>query len=129
MPPIEPNFESNVGRDALRVWMDFWELNGRLRVDIVRKSGSNADPAKMIAPEISETVNPSVPAVMMDRDSEPYGDRAGEIPVARMKLELIDTVRETDFIRMSGVEYEIESVLETDAGDFAIWEVVCKRIG
>lgn len=129
MPPIEPNFEGNMSHDALRVWMDFWELTGSLRVDIVKRQASNGDPAKMISPEYTETVIHSVPAVMVDREPMPFSDRAGEIPVDHVKLEMIDTVRTTDFIRMSGVDYKVESVVENDAGDFAIWVVVCKRIG
>ena len=129
MPPLEPKFENNAGVDSLRVWMDFWELTGRLRVDIVKRSAADGDPAKLIAPEITETVIPSVPAVMMDRESMPFNDRAGEIPVDRIKLELIDTVRDSDYIRMNGIEYEIESALESDMGNFAIWAVVCRRIG
>jgi hypothetical protein len=128
MPPLEPKFENNAGVDSLRVWMDFWELTGRLRIDIVKRSESNGDAAKMVAPEITETVIPSVPAVMMDRESMPFNDRAGEIQVDRIKLELIDTVRSSDCIRMNGIEYEIESVQESEMGNFAIWTVVCRRI-
>ena len=128
MPPMEPNFKANTGHDALRVWMDFWDFTGSLRVDIIRRSGSNGDPAKMIAAVISETVIASVPAIVVDREESPYPDRAGEIPAGKIKIELIDTVRETDWLKMNDVEYEVDSVEEQGMGNFAIWVVKARRV-
>lgn len=128
MPPMESNFMANTGHDALRVWMDFWEFTGKLRVDIIRRSGSNGDPAKMIGTIISEAVIASVPAIVVDREEAPFTDHGGEIPVGKIKLELIDTVRETDWLKLNDVEYEVDSVEEQGMGNFAIWVVKARRV-
>jgi hypothetical protein len=128
MTPIEPNLESELGHDALRVWLDFWELTGRLRIDIVRRSKSNGDPAKLIQGELTETVIPSVPAILVGRNLDGITDRAGVIPSDTAKLEFIDVVRKTDRLRLNTVDYEVDWVQEKDMGDFAVYLVQAHRI-
>ena len=128
MTPIEPNLESEAGHDALRVWLDFWELTGRLRIDVVRRSKSNGDPAKMTPPEITELVIPAVPAILIGRNLDGITDSAGVIPSDTARLEFIDVVRKTDRLRLNTVDYEVDWVQEKDMGDFSIYLVQAHRI-
>jgi len=128
MTSMEPDLEAEVGHDALKVWIDFWELTGRMRIDIVRRSKSNGDPAKMTPPEVTELIIPAVPAIMVGRNLDGITDRAGVIPSDTLRLEFIDRVRNTDRLRMNSVDYEVDSVQEKDMGGFSIWIVRAHRI-
>jgi hypothetical protein len=128
MPPLEPHLDESVGSDALRVWIDHWELGGKLRVDILRRSPSGGDPPKMIPPEVSVVTIPAVPAIVIRSDVDPVTDRAGEMTVGEMKLEMIDCVHESDHLRIGDVEYEISGVQERDFGSFRAWVVRARRI-
>lgn len=128
MSPIEPKLEAETGYDALKVWMDFWELTGRLRVDIIQRSKTVGDPAKMIPGEVSEITIHAVPAILVGRNMDGITDRAGVIPSDTVKLEFIDRVRDTDRLRGNGVDYEIDWVQQKDMGDFVIWIVQAHRI-
>jgi len=128
MAPIEPRMEEAIGHDALKVWLDFWELTGRMRVDIIRRTGTGGDPAKMIPQAMSETVIRAAQAILVGSESDPVQDRAGEIPTSQLKLEFIDCVHRTDRLRINGFEHEIDSVEERDMGNFAIWIVRAHRI-
>ena len=128
MAPIEPRMEEAIGHDALKVWLDFWELTGRMRVDIIRRTEAAGDPEKMIPHVTSETVIRAVQAILVGSESDPVHDRAGEIPTSLLKLEFIDCVHRTDRLRINGFEHEIDSVEERDMGNFAIWIVRAHRI-
>ncbi len=129
MVPVEPRQTETIGHDALKVWMDFWELTGRLRVDIIRRSASDGDPAKLIPPDVSEVKIRAVPAIVVGREKGAVTDRSGEIPVDQVKMEFIDRVHGADFIGMGGVEYEVDSVQEREMGGFSIWLVRVHRVG
>ena len=128
MVPIEPNLAESIGHDALQVWLDFWELTGRLRVDIIRRTPSGGDPAKLVPPDMLVVTIPAVPAILVGRKADSEIDRSGEIALDQLKLEFIDRVRHSDHLRIDGVEYEVDSVQERDMGDFAVWLVQAHRI-
>jgi hypothetical protein len=125
-----PHLDAVLGRDALRVWLDFWELTGSLRVDILRQDlrPVGGDPAKMIPPEVTITTIPSVRAVLIDRDIDTFPDRAGAFPVRKAKLELVDAVRASDRLAFGGVIYRIDSIANKDLGCFSVWIVEATRI-
>ncbi len=129
MAPLEPHLDENISHDALNIWHDFWELTGRLRVDILRREESGGDPGKMISPDITVTTIPLVPSILVGRDDGLLHDRGGEIETDRLRLEFIDSIHETDRIKMNGVEHEVESVLEKVMGSFSVWVVLARRIG
>ncbi len=128
MVPIEPHLGESIGHGALSVWLDFWELTGRFRVDIIRRIESGGDPAKMIPPDVETVVIPAVRTILVGRDSDSIHDRAGEIPVSCLRFEFIDCIHETDRLMIDKVEYEVDLVQERDMGDFAIWLVQAHRV-
>jgi hypothetical protein len=123
----EAHFDKHIGRDAMRVWFDFWELTGSMRVDIVRKSYTDGDPSMMIPPDVDTKPTPSVPAVLLEGNVESTPDRSGDLVSRTIKLELIDTVHDTDTIVVGGYEYRIDRVLKKDLGDFSVWIVQAHR--
>ncbi len=125
---MEPNLNNSIGHDALRVWLDFWELTGARRLDIVKRTPSGGDPAKMIPPQITESTLSAVPAILVEDDAGSTLDRAGELDLRSIKIELIDTVHDEDRIRMGGIDYEIDAIEERDMGSFAVWIVQAHRI-
>ena len=128
MPGLEPHMDESVGHDALRVWMDFWELTGRNRADILRTTESGGDPEKMIAPEESTSAVAMVPVIIVGREREIVRDRSSEFPVEQVRLEFIDCVRGSDKIRLGGVEHEVDMVQERSMGNFSIWLVLAHRV-
>jgi hypothetical protein len=128
MANLEPSLNENIGQDALKVWMDFWEMNGKARVDIVRRVASNGDPALMIPPDMAETAISAVPVIVVDRDTGTIPDGSGNIPVDRVKLEMIDRVHHSDHLRTPQAVYAIDSILEKDMGTFLIWLVQAHKI-
>ena len=128
MPGLEPHMDESVGHDALQVWMDFWELTGRNRGDIIRKTESGGDPERMIPPDVSTTTIAQVPLIIVGRERDIVRDRAGEFPVEEIRLEFIDCVRETDKIRLGGIEHEVDMVQERMMGNFSIWLVLAHRV-
>ena len=128
MTPNDPGLSGAVGHDALRVWMDFWELTGRLRVDILRLTESGGEPSKMIPPDVSTSTIAGAPAVLIGKDIDPVTDRSGEIHSGCMQLEFIDRVYETDRLIIYGIEHEIVRADEKDFGDFSIWTAKANRI-
>jgi len=129
MAPLDPHLDENIGHDALNIWHDFWELTGRLRVNVLRREESGGDPGLMINPDVDVTTIPCVPAILVGRDDGMLHDRAGEIETDRLRIEFIDAIHETDRISMYGIEYEVESVQEKPLGNMSVWVVVGKRIG
>jgi len=124
-----PHLDAILAHDALRVWLDFWELTGSLRVDILRQDlPAGGDPAKMIPPEVTFTTIPSARAVLIDRNIDTFPDRAGAFPVRKAKLELVDAVRSTDRLAFGGVIYRIDSIAQKDLGCFSVWIVEATRI-
>ena len=128
MNPIDPGLEESMGHDALTVWVDFWELTGRMRVDIRRSTESGGDPSKMISPVKTVTTISGAPAVLVGKDIESVTDRSGEIPSGSLQLELIDHVYVTDRLIIYGMEHEISQVTEKDMGGFSIWIVKAKPV-
>lgn len=128
MTPNDPGLSGSIGHDALNVWMDFWELTGRLRVDILRLTEAGGDPSKMIPPDVSTTTIAGAPAVLVGKDIDPITDRSGEIQSGCMQLELIDRVYKTDRLVIYGIKHEIVRVDEKDYGDFSIWTAKTSRI-
>jgi hypothetical protein len=108
--------------------MDFWELTGGLRVDILRRSPSGGDPEKMIPPETAITIIPAVRAIVIASDVGSVTDRAGELALGEMKLELIDPVHDSDRLRVHGVEHEIGGLEQRDLGSFRRWVVHLRRV-
>jgi len=124
---IDPQVNSSLGRDALRIWLDFWDLTGGMRVDIIRRVYNGGDPAKMIPPQTVETTISSVRAVLIAGDIDSIEDRAGELPIGHVKLELIDAVHVADLLRIGGVEYQVDRALEKDLGSFSVWIIEAHR--
>jgi len=125
---MEPKLEDAIEYDALRVWLDFWEITGALTLDIVRRTPSGGDPEKMIPPEYVETVIPHVKAILIGGNPSYINDRSGELDIGALRLELIDAVHRSDILRVHGVDYEVEWVEEKDFGEFAIWTVQVRRM-
>ena len=123
MAPIETNLTSTISHDALRVWFDFWELTGRLRVDIVRTIGTGGNPEKMIPPDNETKEISMVPAVITGRSPKSAGNDPGEISIDEVKLELIDCVNPGDRIRLNGILHDVVSVMTRSLGDFDMWHV------
>jgi hypothetical protein len=123
----KPQFDRHIGRDAMRVWNDFWELAGGMRLDIVRKSYADGDPSLMIAPEVETTTIPSVRAVLIDGNVDTISDRSGDIASRSIKLEMIDIVHDTDTLTIGGCEYRIDSVLQREYGSFSVCIVEAHR--
>ena len=122
-----PRVDKSIGRDALRLWLDFWELTGSIRLDIQRTTEACGDPSKMIPPEVSTTKIPSVRAILIEGTLDYIADRAGELPDGHVKLEFIDPVRKADTIVAGTTAYEIDNVLEKDLGTFSVWLVQAHR--
>jgi len=127
MNPNDPGLDGSIGHDALTVWMDFWELTGRLRVDILRSSEAGGDPAKMIPPEVTTTTIAGVPAVMVGKDIDLTTDRSGEMLSGIIQLELIDRVYDTDSLTIYGIDHEIIEITAKSCGDFSIWQIKARR--
>lgn len=123
----EPFFDGHIGRDAMRVWRDFWELTGGLRLDIVRKSYTDGKPSLMIPPNVDTTTIPSVRAILLEGHVESIPDRSGYLVSRIIKLEIIEAVLNTDTLTIGGTEYCIDSVLQKDLGDFSVWIVEAHR--
>jgi hypothetical protein len=121
MTPTEPNLSESMSFDALRVWLDFWELTGARRVDLVRRTESGGDPERMIPPDITEHTISAIPAILVEDEAGSTLDRSGDLDLRSVKMELIDAVREGDRIRYSGMEYKVEHVETRDMGSFTVW--------
>jgi len=123
MSRLEPKLKENIGHDALTVWLDFWELSGAHRADLIRHTRTGGNRSKMIPPEIVEVTIFSVPIVIVESDEKREIDRSGKIYRGKIRLELIDTVRKDDRIRFNGLEYRAENVEARDMGEFSVWIV------
>ena len=123
----EAYFDQHMGQDALRVWMDFWELTGGMMLDILRRESTGGDPEKKIPPEVTVVTIPSVRSIMIDRNVDLSTDRSGELIARKVKLELIDPVHEADALLIGGVEYQVDSVGERNLGNFSVWVVEAHR--
>jgi len=128
MTPLEPHMEELIGHSALQVWIDFWELTGRMRADIVRRTETGRDPEMMTPGEVAEAKVAQVPVIMIGMERDVVHSRASEIPLERIKMEFIDCVRNTDSIVVNGMEHEVDSVEGKVMGDFSIWIVVVHRV-
>jgi hypothetical protein len=98
-----------------------------MRLDILRKTSADGDPAKMIPPEVTVITIPSVRAIAIGRNVNPGADRSGDLVYRTYKLELIDPVHETDTLVIGGSEYRVKSVLERNMGNFSVWIVEAYR--
>jgi hypothetical protein len=125
---IEPDFNREAGIDALRTWMDFWEVSGKRRVDIHRYVYSGGDPEKMVPRDESVSVIQSVPAIFTGIDPEPDLGKPGAYDSGYLELELIDRIRDTDRIVIGGVEFAVKSVVRKDMGNFDVWIVKTRKI-
>ncbi len=123
-----PGLNESIGADALSVWMDFWELTGRMRADIKRVSYSGGDKSIMDPPDTTTITIAAVPVILIGRKMDEIQDRSGDIPKDILKLEFIDTVRNTDRLEINGISHEISSVIEKSLGEFSIWTVEAHRI-
>jgi len=125
--PIEGKLVDSMGYDALKVWLDFWELGGRVRADILKRNETGGDPEKMIPPEVTVTTVKSV-CVVVTETGERRSDRSGEIYPDSIKAELIDCIRDGDRLKIGEREYEPDRIVEKDMGGFSVWIVDAHRV-
>lgn len=123
MGSMGPRLDDGIGANALSVWLDFWELTGKFRVDIKSYTESGGDPAKMVPPVIQVETIPAVRAIKLSCDEVWNSARPGQMPSGGLKLELIDRVNDSDRLVIGGQEYFVDQVVVKDMGNFRVWIV------
>ncbi len=103
---------NDIKHDALRVWLDFWELTGARRFDIIK----------------GEKTITALPVILLEDARGNVLGRDADLDFSKIKLEVIDVVNEADLVGFNGKDYKIEGIEERDVGSFSMWIILAEEV-
>ena len=111
------------------IWIDYWRLNGEVRITIERPNPSGGNPALMQPPVQNITTIKGIKALVFDADIDDIRASAGRMRIGDRKFETLELTAYGDFILYEDEKFEVFRIDKIEIGEMIVYSTKAHKVG